>query len=275
MKALVIVVVLVVFSPNVLAQHDPPQAAREEVNLGVKAYKQADYDAALQHFQRAVSIDGDFSVARLYLATTFAQQYVPGVDTDENRALAEKAIEQYQELLKRQPDSMHSLKGIAYLKMQMKQFDDARLYYRWALKLDDKDPELYYSVAVIDWTEAYRNTAVQKTRLRLKTGDLLIQNPSCPKLRARNLPLVEEGLDMLTQAVRLRKDYDDAMVYISLLYRQRAEIACGDQAATQADQKRADQWTELAMEARKKKIESGKKCAGGLVLEKECQQPPP
>lgn len=229
---------LAVLCGTCFGQHEPPQAAREEVNLGVKAYKAADYDQAIEHFQRAVLIDGDFCTARLYLATAYAQQYIPGVDNKDNTALANKAIEQYQQVLRLQPDSVNSLKGIAFLRMQMKQFAEAIAAYRDALKVSPNDAELYYSIAVIDWSQAYKNTMDQKALLKLGSDDRLFMDGSCPQMRARNLPLVEDGLDMMGQAMKLRKDYDDAMAYVNLLYRQRAEIECGDPAASKADEKK-------------------------------------
>ena len=62
----------------------------------------------------------------------------------------------FREVLKRDPKNINSVKGIAYLYLQMKKFDEAKEYYRKATELDPNDPEPYYSVAVIDWTQAYQ-----------------------------------------------------------------------------------------------------------------------
>jgi hypothetical protein len=45
------------------------------------------------------------------------------------------------------------------------------------------------------------------------------------------------------------------MAYLSLLFRERADLQCGDAAAHAADNKKADQWTNEAMAARQKKAE--------------------
>ncbi len=55
-----------------------------ELQQGVQAYKEARYQEAVQHFQRAASLDPQNKVAHLYMATSYAQQYIPGVDTPEN-----------------------------------------------------------------------------------------------------------------------------------------------------------------------------------------------
>ncbi|MGB9085440.1 MAG: tetratricopeptide repeat protein, partial [Terriglobales bacterium] len=48
--------------------------ARDHLNKGVQAYKQAKYEEAIDHFQRAVNLDPTYPMTRLYLATAYAQQ---------------------------------------------------------------------------------------------------------------------------------------------------------------------------------------------------------
>src|SRR6202047_1607145 len=73
--------------------------ARDQLNKGVTAYKNAKYEEAIDHFQQAVALDPTLINAKMYLATAFAQQYIPGADTPENNKMAEQAIEQYQRVL--------------------------------------------------------------------------------------------------------------------------------------------------------------------------------
>ena len=69
-------------------------------------------------------------------------------------SMGQNAIDQYKAVLERDPKNINSVKGIAYLYLQMKKFEDAKTFYRKAIDLDPNDPEPYYSVAVIDWTRA-------------------------------------------------------------------------------------------------------------------------
>jgi len=68
--------------------------ARDQLNKGVTAYKNAKYEEAIDHFQQAVALDPSLINAKMYLATAFAQQYIPGADTPDNNKMAEQAIEQ-------------------------------------------------------------------------------------------------------------------------------------------------------------------------------------
>jgi tetratricopeptide (TPR) repeat protein len=120
--------------------------ARDQLNKGVQSYKTANYEVAMEHFKNAVNYDPDLKVAKLYLATAYAQQYVPGVDTKENLENARQAIAEYSDVLKNDPNNPNSLLGIAYLYMNMKQFDQAREYYKKSIASDPNNPEAYYSV---------------------------------------------------------------------------------------------------------------------------------
>lgn len=247
-------------------QQDRSQAAREELNQGVKAYRAANYDEAIRHFENAVRMDPELKVGRLYLATAYAQEYVPGVETPENLDLATKAIDQYNQVLRLDPLSMSALKGIAFLNLQLKHFDEARQSYKKAIQADPNDPETYYSVGVIDWSVAYRDITTEKTKQKLQPEDAMIQLPACKDLRAAQLANIEEGLAMLARAIEMRKDYDDAMVYTNLLYHLRADIQCGDAAAFAADIKKANDWADQAMAARKARA---KKVNGGIVIDSQ------
>lgn len=246
--------------------------ARDQLNKGVQAYKGANYEQAIERFKTAVYLDPDLKVAKLYLATAYAQQYVPGVDAPDNVKMAKQAIDEYQKVLENDPSSVNSLKGIAFLYMQMKDFDMAREYYKKAIAVDPNDPEIYYSVGVIDWSQAYKDAADLKAKNDLKVDDELKGKGSqklCDELQAKDGAAVDEGMKMLQTAIDKRQDYDDAMAYMNLLYRRKAnDMTCGDAESRAELKKTADDWSEKAMAARKKKAEAAaKKNAGGIVLE--------
>src|SRR5271165_2454975 len=62
--------------------------ARDQLNKGVQAYKNARYEEAIEHFKNAVQLDPSLINAKLYLATAYAQQYIPGADSPENNKYA-------------------------------------------------------------------------------------------------------------------------------------------------------------------------------------------
>ena len=67
--------------------------------------------------------------------------------------------------------------------------------------------------------------------------------------------IVDEGIDQLKKAIEHRSDYDDAMAYLNLLYRQKAdmETSAADRAS---DLKLADELVEKVKEIKQKKMEN-------------------
>jgi len=229
--------------------------ARDQLNKGVQAYKSAKYEEAIDHFQKAVSLDPGLINARLYLATAYAQQYIPGADTEDNNRMGQQAIDQYKAVLERDPKNVNSVKGIAYLYLQMKKFEDAKQYYRKASELDPNDPEAYYSIGVIDWTQSYQPRMEERSKLGLKPEEALKDKEVCNALHQKVQDIIQDGISMLEKALQLRPDYDDAMAYMNLLYRERADLQCDNPAARAADLKTADEWVDKTMAVKKAKAE--------------------
>lgn len=237
--------------------------ARDQLNKGVTSYKNAKYEEAIDHFQQAVALDPSLINAKMYLATAFAQQYIPGVEDPDNLKMADQAIEQYKRVLDMnaaRDQKVNSAKGIAYLYLNMKKFDDAKKYYRMAADMDPNDPEPYYSVGVIDWTACYQPRMEERAKLGLKPDENLNpknkeQKTACSELKEKNGPSIQEGIESLNKAIQLRPDYDDAMAYLNLMYREKADVECDDLAARQEDLKTADHWVDQTLITKKAKAE--------------------
>jgi tetratricopeptide (TPR) repeat protein len=227
--------------------------ARDQLNKGVQAYKNARYEEAIDHFQQSISLDPSLLNARLYLATAYTQQYIPGADTEDNNRMAQQAIDAYKSVLEKDPKNITSIKGIGYLYLNMKKFDQAKEYYRKATELDPNDPEPYYTVGVIDWTQVYQPRMEARAKLGLKPDEALKDKKVCAQLKQNNSALVQDGMDALSKALDLRPDYDDAMAYMNLMYRERADLECDDAAARTADLKSADDWVDKTMATKKAK----------------------
>jgi len=247
--------------------------ARDQLNKGVKAYKDNHYEEAINHFQESVRLDPALINARMYLATAYVSQYIPGIDSPDNLRTAQQAIEEYQKVIDANPSreqKVNSAKGIAYLDLQMKKWDDAKKYYRMASDLDPSDAEPYYSIGVIDWSACYAPRMEARAKLGMKPDEHLSaknkdQKKLCEDLKAKNSALIQEGIDSLDKGIKLREDYDDAMAYMNLMYRERADIECDDEAARAADLKTADSWVDKAMAAKQARAAKAAAAQGGQV----------
>lgn len=244
--------------------------ARDQLNKGVQAYKNARFEQAIEHFKNSVNLDPGLETARLYLATAYMGQYVPGVDLPENKRNAELAIEQYQNVLNSNPKqnaAVLSLKGLAAIHFNLKEFEKAKEYHRKVLEKDPNDPETYYSIGVIDWTQSYQPRMEARNELGLKQEEPIKDKKVCEELRAKNEQTVNEGINMLQRALELRQDYDDAMAYLNLMYREKADIACNDPAQRAIDLKTADEWVEKTMATKRAKAEKQQQASGGIVMD--------
>jgi len=247
--------------------------ARDQLNKGVKAYKDNHYEQAIDHFQQAVQLDPALLNARMYLATAYVSQYIPGVDSPDNLRTAQQAIDEYQRVIDANPSreqKVNSAKGIAYLYLNEKKWDDAKKYYRMASELDPNDAEPYYSIGVIDWSESYQPRMEKRAVLGMKPDEHLSaknkeQKKLCEELKTQNSAAIQEGIDSLDKAIKLREDYDDAMAYMNLMYRERADIECDDEAARAADLKTADGWVDKAMQAKQARAAKAAAAQGGQV----------
>ena len=247
--------------------------ARDQLNKGVKSYKDNHYEQAIDHFQTAVQLDPNLLVGRMYLATAFVSQYIPGVDSPDNLRTAQQAIDEYQKVIDANPSREQKVtcaKGIAYLYLNMKKWDDAKKYYRMASELDPNDPEPYYSIGVIDWTACYQPRMEERAKLGMKPEEHLSasnkdQKKACAELKVKNAPAIQEGIDSLNKAVQLRPDYDDAMAYMNLMYREKADVECDDPGTRTEDLKTADHWVDETLRIKKAKAEKAAQSQGGGI----------
>ena len=239
--------------------------ARDQLNKGVASYKNAQYEQAIEHFKNAVTLDPSLQNAKIYLATAYLAQYIPGVDSPDNVQNANAAIDQYKAVLQEDPKNVNSIKGIAYLYLQMKRFEDAKAYYRKAIELDPNDPEAYYSIGVIDWTQAYQPRQEARAKLGLRPDEPLKDKKVCQQLRDQDEKVIDDGIDALNKALSLRQDYDDAMAYMNLMYREKADRECDEPDQRAADLKTADEWVDKTMAAKKAKAEK-QQGPGGITV---------
>jgi tetratricopeptide (TPR) repeat protein len=233
--------------------------ARDHLNKGVQAYRGAQFQPAIMHFKEAVRLDPTLLNARLYLATAYAQQYVPGAESEDNLKVAQQAIDSFQDVLKIDPGNLTAIASVAQIYFNMKKFDEAKEYNERRIKLEPTNPEPYYWIGVLDWGVCFPRTQTLRMDNNLATPKDPVHHPNdlpmIPKklrepLAEQNGPLVDEGLNALKKALELKPNDSDSMVYLNLMYRQKAEIE-SDEDARAADMKEAESWVDKAVAAKK------------------------
>ena len=227
---------------------------QNELNNGVAAYKAAQYEQAIAHFRRAVELDPGSTMAKGYLATALAQNVVPGLDTPENLHTALASIGIFQEVLEQQPHDVNSMKQIAGIYFSIKLLEEAKTWQKKVLDEDPRDAEAAYTIGVIDWNEAHQNSIKALVAAGMTDdgeGNVTAPPQVLQSIKIRNSALVDEALKYLNQALENRPNYDDAMAYMNLVYRRKADLDWQDNAARQDDVATAKQWARKAMDTRK------------------------
>jgi tetratricopeptide (TPR) repeat protein len=241
--------------------------ARDLLNKGVAAFKAGQYDTAIEHFKEAKDLDPGLMNARLYLATAYASQYIPGAPSEQNIRLGNQAVNEFKEVLAIDPNNLSAIDGIGSILFQMagtpydpKKFEESKSYHKKHIELKPNDPEPYYWIGVIDWTVAFRangelRAEYNKNNIKKQLKD---NDPLPPALRAEYAtkygPLVDEGIAALQKAIQLRPDYDDAMAYLNLLYRRKADMVESAEERARL-QKEADDLIDKVKEIKQKRAE--------------------
>jgi tetratricopeptide (TPR) repeat protein len=228
--------------------------ARDELNKGVRAYKGAQFDTAIEHFKRAIEADPQLINARIYLAIAYASRFVPGSPLEENKRMGSAAIEAFQDVLKHDPHNVTSLSYIASLQFGLQDFEKAKESRRRLIEVDANNPEHYYSIGVINWTLTYKPRMELRVKLGLSKPEEPLPRRAREELAAKSDALVNEGIEVLQRALELKPDYADAMAYLNLLYREKADLVASPVEREQLLQQ-ADDLAERAQELMKRAAE--------------------
>src|SRR2546425_9633013 len=211
--------------------------ARDLLNKGVANFKTGQYDAAIEDFKQAKELDPSLINARLYLATAYASQYIPGAPSEQNIRLGTQAVNEFKDVLELDPNNLSAIEGIGSIIFQMagtpydpKKFEESKSYHKKHIELKPNDPEPYYWIGVIDWTLAFRGNGELRAAYNREHVNKQVRDddPLPPAVRAEYVSkygaLVDEGIAYLQKSIQLRPDYDDTMAYLNLLYRRKADM---------------------------------------------------
>jgi tetratricopeptide (TPR) repeat protein len=241
--------------------------ARDKLNKGVQAYKANQPDRAIEDFKEAKDFDPSLTNARLYLATAYAAQYIPGAPSDENVRMGQQAMQEWQEVLDKDPNNLNAIDGIGSILYSMAstpfsatKMEESKSYHEKHIQIKPNDPEPYYWIGVIDWSISFRGNKDMREEYN-KTAKKTIKDtdPMPPALAAQFQQkygsIVDEGLADLQKAMELRPDYDDAMAYLNLLYRQKADME-STPGARDADIKLADDLVDKVKAIKQRKMDN-------------------
>ncbi|HWZ31542.1 MAG TPA: tetratricopeptide repeat protein [Bryobacteraceae bacterium] len=251
--------------------------SRDHLNQGVAAFKSAKYADAVEHFKQAIALDPDYQVARLYLATAYMSQWIPGAESPDNIRMAEMAQEGFKQVLEKSPGdgtALASLASIAYQQAsslppdkKAEKLDEAAKWNKKLIEVDPKNKEAYYYLGVISWAKWYPQWITARLNVHMRPEDPgpLKDKKTKAELTAQYSSIIDDGMQNLNKALEIDKEYEDAMVYLSLLIRERADLL--DDANEYKKQiETADNWQQKALDTKKAKA-ARQPAAGGITTD--------
>jgi TonB family protein len=221
------------------------------MNRGVAAFKAAQYQQAVELFQQAVSLDPNAVNPHLYLGTALMSMWIPGLASPENEAFARPAETEFKRVLELDPNNQTGLASLASLAYNAHKFDEAMDWYKRLATVSPTNKEAPYSMGVIAWAKWYPALMTARAGLHMKPEDPgPLPSPVKDELKAQYSALLDEGIANLNQALLIDPNYSDAMAYLNLLIRERADLR-DTKAEYAADIAVADEWVQKALAAKK------------------------
>ena len=213
--------------------------------------------------------DPNFPTARLYLATAYMQQYIPGAVSPENDQMAQAAHDQFMKVLEQNPNDKVAIASIASLYLNQKKWDDSQKWYEKLTVIDPSNKDAFYSLGFIAWSKWYPAYGTARANLGMKQEDPgpIKDKKVKDELKAKFGPVIDYGLQSLDKCLQIDPEYDDAMAYENLLIRERADLMDSKQEYDQ-QVKIADDWVQKALATKKAKAEKkASQGAGGIVAD--------
>ncbi len=246
--------------------------ARDQLGKGIQAFKGGKYEEAIDHFQQSIQLDPSYQNAKLYLATAYSYQVIPGDSSPGNLKNAQRALDGFNQVLSENPNDVDALRQIASIHRNIKDYDKAMADEEKVISLAPNDSDAEYTLGQIYWQQAYNNAfrALATNSPPLTDdgeGNVKKSKDTCSKIVSQNTALVNNAQAHLTKAVDINPNYDDAMTYLNLNWRRKADLECGNDQARKSDLAQADMWVQKATGARKiNEAAKEKKLSGGVTM---------
>lgn len=244
--------------------------AKNQLNEAAQAYREGRFVDAEQHSRRAAELDPNNKTAPMFIARTIHAQYRPGVQSPENIAKAQEAIQAYQALLDKNPKDEESYKAIAYLYGAIKEDDKLRQWISQRAASDQTDPlkraEAYVVLASKDWDCSFKITELPTNKITTvdpanNKATVSYKKPKDQKEFDQAQMCVKQGLSEAENAIKFDPNNESAWSYKTNLLLEASKLA---EMEGQSDQKAQYQkeyevalkrTTELSAAAEKRKEE--------------------
>src|ERR1051325_2440449 len=250
--------------------------SKNQLNEAAQAYREGRFVEAEQHSRRAAELDPNNKTAPMFIARTIHAQYRPGVQTPENIAKAQEAINAYQQILAKNPADEEAYKAIAYLYGAIKEDDKLKQWISARASNESTDPvkraEAYVVLASKDWDCSFKITELPANKTTTidpsnNKATVSYKKPKEQKEFDQAQMCVKQGLVEAENAIKFDPNNESAWSYKTNLLLEASKLAEMDGKPDQKAQYQKDyeaalkRTTELSVAKQKRKEEQEKQAA--------------
>ena len=250
--------------------------SKNQLNEAARAFREGKFPEAEQHSRRAAELDPNNKTAPMFIARTIHAQYRPGVQSPENLAKAQEAIQAYQRILERDPADDEAYKAIAYLYGAIKDDEKLKQWITARATSESTDPvkraEAYVVLASKEWECSFQITELPTNKITTvdpanNKATVSYRKPTDQKEFNQAQQCVTRGLAGVENAIKFDPNNENAWSYKTNLLLEASKLAEMEGQADRKAQYQKDyeaalkRTTELSAAAEKRKEEEEKQQA--------------
>jgi tetratricopeptide (TPR) repeat protein len=250
--------------------------SKNQLNEAARAYREGKFPEAEQHSREAAALDPNNKTAPMFIARTIHAQYRPGVQSPENIAKAQEAIDAYQQILAKNPNDEEAYKAIAYLYGAIKEDGKLRQWITSRAANESAEPEkraeAYIVLASKDWDCSFKITELPTNKTTTidqssNRATVSYTKPKDQKEFDQAQKCVTLGLSEAENAIKYDPNNESAWSYKTNLLLEASKLAEMDGKTDQKAQYQKDyeaalkRTTELSVANQKRKEEEAKQAA--------------
>jgi tetratricopeptide (TPR) repeat protein len=250
--------------------------SKNQLNEAARAYREGKFPEAEQHSREAAALDPNNKTAPMFIARTIHAQYRPGVQSPENIAKAQEAIDAYQQILAKNPNDEEAYKAIAYLYGAIKEDVKLRQWITSRAVNESAEPEkraeAYIVLASKDWDCSFKITELPTNKTTTidqssNRATVSYTKPKDQKEFDQAQKCVTLGLSEAENAIKFDPNNESAWSYKTNLLLEASKLAEMDGKTDQKAQYQKDyeaalkRTTELSVANQKRKEEEAKQAA--------------
>jgi len=210
--------------------------AKNELNEAARTYREGNFQEAEQHSRTALELDPDSKTALSFIARTIHAQYRPGVQTPENTAKANEAIQAYQRILEKDPKNDEAYKAIAYLYGATKEDEKLRSWISARASDANANPEKRSEAFVVlaskNWDCSFKITELPTNKVTTvgagNRATVSYKKPSDQKDFNTAQACVKRGLEEIENAIKYDPSSESAWSYKTNLLLEAVKLAAMD-----------------------------------------------